>query len=62
MSVPTRARRSPLPHVMLSQGKAALVQHFQNSSLLHEDKRCQPVLFRTEGDRIGEPESFPSES
>lgn len=32
------------------QGKAALVQHFQNSSLLHEDKRCRPVLFTLDGE------------
>jgi RNA recognition motif 2 len=31
------------------QGKNAMVAHFQNSSLLHEDKRCRPVLFRSEG-------------
>ena len=37
------------------QGKNALVQHFQNSSLLHEDKRCRPVLFRLNG----EVETFP---
>ena len=37
------------------QGKAALVQHFQNSSLLHEDKRCRPVLFGP----AGEVETFP---
>ncbi|KAL5208397.1 hypothetical protein ABZP36_032832 [Zizania latifolia] len=27
------------------QGKAALVNHFQNSSLMNEDKRCRPMLF-----------------
>lgn len=27
------------------QGKAALVAHFQNSSLMNEDKRCRPILF-----------------
>ncbi|KAL6785087.1 MEI2 [Auxenochlorella protothecoides x Auxenochlorella symbiontica] len=43
------------------QGKAALVQHFQNSSLLHEDKRCRPILFHTEGELAGEPETFPPE-
>lgn len=32
------------------QGKMALVQHFQNSSLLHEDKRCRPVLFNPNGE------------
>ena len=37
------------------QGKTALVQHFQNSSLLHEDKRCRPILFG----RDGEVEIFP---
>lgn len=44
------------------QGKAALVQHFQNSSLLHEDKRCRPILFSTQGDLAGEPETFPNAS
>lgn len=32
------------------QGKLSLIQHFQNSSLLHEDKRCRPVLFSENGD------------
>lgn len=32
------------------QGKLSLIQHFQNSSLLHEDKKCRPVLFNTNGD------------
>lgn len=32
------------------QGKLSLIQHFQNSSLLHEDKRCRPVLFNASGD------------
>ncbi|KQJ94515.1 protein MEI2-like 5 isoform X1 [Brachypodium distachyon] len=27
------------------QGKVALINHFQNSSLLNEDKRCHPMLF-----------------
>ena len=31
------------------QGKAALVTHFQNSSLMNEDKRCRPILFYSEG-------------
>ncbi|GAU28729.1 hypothetical protein TSUD_372360 [Trifolium subterraneum] len=31
------------------QGKAALVMHFQNSSLMNEDKRCRSVLFHSEG-------------
>jgi hypothetical protein len=32
------------------QGKLSLIQHFQNSSLLHEDKRCRPVLFNSSGE------------
>lgn len=31
------------------QGKVALVTHFQNSSLMNEDKRCRPILFYSEG-------------
>ncbi|XP_027185550.1 protein MEI2-like 5 [Coffea eugenioides] len=31
------------------QGKMALVSHFQNSSLMNEDKRCRPILFHSEG-------------
>ncbi|VVB12634.1 unnamed protein product [Arabis nemorensis] len=27
------------------QGKTALIAHFQNSSLLNEDRRCQPIVF-----------------
>ncbi|KAK9059944.1 hypothetical protein SSX86_020648 [Deinandra increscens subsp. villosa] len=30
------------------QGKAALITHFQNSSLMNEDKWCRPILFQTE--------------
>ncbi|KAL6567325.1 hypothetical protein OROGR_000993 [Orobanche gracilis] len=30
------------------QGKAALVAHFQNSSLMNEDRRCRPILFDSE--------------
>ncbi|KAL0328317.1 UNVERIFIED_CONTAM: protein MEI2-like 2 [Sesamum calycinum] len=39
------------------QGKAALVSHFQNSSLMNEDKRCRPILsnLRDKG-----PDAFPS--
>ncbi|KAJ1441415.1 RNA-binding domain superfamily [Sesbania bispinosa] len=36
------------------QGKAALVMHFQNSSLMNEDKRCRPILFHSEGQDTGE--------
>ncbi|KAK2642720.1 hypothetical protein Ddye_024483 [Dipteronia dyeriana] len=31
------------------QGKTALVTHFQNSSLMNEDKRCRPILFHSDG-------------
>ncbi|KAM2075668.1 hypothetical protein ACFX1T_038518 [Malus domestica] len=41
------------------QGKAALIAHFQNSSLMNEDKRCRPILFHTEGPNAGDPEPFP---
>ncbi|XP_057750489.1 protein MEI2-like 3 isoform X1 [Arachis stenosperma] len=38
------------------QGKAALVNHFQNSSLMNEDERCRPVVFHSQdpegGDKI----------
>ncbi|CAH9076502.1 unnamed protein product [Cuscuta epithymum] len=30
------------------QGKSALVAHFQNSSLMNEDKRCRPIVFHSE--------------
>ncbi|KAF8107824.1 hypothetical protein N665_0116s0031 [Sinapis alba] len=29
------------------QGKAALIAHFQNSSLMNEDMRCRPIIFDT---------------
>ncbi len=41
------------------QGRSALVSHFQNSSLMHEDKRCRPVLLVTDGPDAGEQEPFP---
>ncbi|XP_078447504.1 protein MEI2-like 4 [Wolffia australiana] len=41
------------------QGKAALIAHFQNSSLMNEDKRCRPILFQTEGPNAGDQEPFP---
>jgi len=36
------------------QGKSALVSHFQNSSLMNEDKRCRPILFHSEGSEAGD--------
>eukprot|EP00294_Goniomonas_avonlea_P005671 CAMPEP_0114558788 /NCGR_PEP_ID=MMETSP0114-20121206/10573_1 /TAXON_ID=31324 /ORGANISM="Goniomonas sp, Strain m" /LENGTH=839 /DNA_ID=CAMNT_0001744211 /DNA_START=29 /DNA_END=2548 /DNA_ORIENTATION=- len=41
------------------QGKQALITHFQNSSLMAEDKKCRPLIFHTEGSRKGEQEPFP---
>ncbi|KAG2490810.1 hypothetical protein HYH03_010732 [Edaphochlamys debaryana] len=40
------------------QGRAALVAHFQNSSLMHEDKRCRPILFTANGTETTDPEAF----
>ncbi|KAE8023783.1 hypothetical protein FH972_009446 [Carpinus fangiana] len=36
------------------QGIAALIAHFQNSSLMNEDKRCRPILFNTDGPNAGD--------
>ncbi|RDX94288.1 Protein MEI2-like 2, partial [Mucuna pruriens] len=47
------------------QGKSALVSHFQNSSLMNEDKRCRPILFHSEGSEVGDlivQEHLPSNS
>ncbi|KAK7291515.1 hypothetical protein RIF29_06722 [Crotalaria pallida] len=41
------------------QGKASLIAHFQNSSLMNEDKRCRPIIFHTDGPNAGDPEPFP---
>lgn len=41
------------------QGKSALILHFQNSSLMNEDKRCRPILFHSEGPNAGDQEPFP---
>ncbi|KAJ6405545.1 hypothetical protein OIU84_013497 [Salix udensis] len=40
------------------QGKGALVTHFQNSSLMNEDKRCRPILFHSEGQEATDQEPF----
>ena len=40
------------------QGKIALVSHFQNSSLMNEDKRCRPIVFQLEGQGTGDPVCF----
>ncbi|XP_078446013.1 MEI2-like protein 5 isoform X2 [Wolffia australiana] len=41
------------------QGKSALITHFQNSSLMNEDKRCHPILFHSAGPEAGSQEPFP---
>ncbi|XP_062207142.1 protein MEI2-like 2 [Phragmites australis] len=41
------------------QGRTALVSHFQNSSLMNEDKRCRPILFHPNGPDAGNQELFP---
>ncbi|XWS63482.1 hypothetical protein CRYUN_Cryun06bG0101400 [Craigia yunnanensis] len=41
------------------QGKAALVAHFQNSSLMNEHKRCRPILFNTDSPNAGDQVPFP---
>ena len=40
------------------QSRRSLIAHFQNSSLMHEDKRCRPVLINLEGSQP-EAEPFP---
>ncbi|XP_024964043.1 protein MEI2-like 5 isoform X3 [Cynara cardunculus var. scolymus] len=44
------------------QGKMALVTHFQNSSLMNEDKRCRPILFHSEGSEAADQEPLLSNS
>ncbi|GLT60295.1 hypothetical protein SLA2020_330670 [Shorea laevis] len=41
------------------QGKDTLIAHFQNSSLMNEDKRCHPILSHTDGPNAGDQEPFP---
>ncbi|KAG6479723.1 protein MEI2-like 4 [Zingiber officinale] len=41
------------------QGKSALITHFQNSSLMNEDKRCRPIIFHSDGPNAGDQEPFP---
>eukprot|EP01116_Phalansterium_solitarium_P016143 TRINITY_DN3681_c0_g1_i3.p1 TRINITY_DN3681_c0_g1~~TRINITY_DN3681_c0_g1_i3.p1 ORF type:complete len:1149 (+),score=205.66 TRINITY_DN3681_c0_g1_i3:190-3636(+) len=31
------------------QGKNSLISHFQNSSLMSEDKKCRPIIFNAQG-------------
>lgn len=41
------------------QGRNALIAHFQNSSLMNEEKWCRPMLFHKEGPNAGDQEPFP---
>ncbi|XP_034590568.1 protein MEI2-like 2 isoform X1 [Setaria viridis] len=41
------------------QGRTALISHFQNSSLMNEDKRCRPILFHPNGLESGNQDAFP---
>eukprot|EP01103_Thecamoeba_quadrilineata_P014435 TRINITY_DN4310_c0_g2_i1.p1 TRINITY_DN4310_c0_g2~~TRINITY_DN4310_c0_g2_i1.p1 ORF type:complete len:831 (+),score=148.37 TRINITY_DN4310_c0_g2_i1:133-2625(+) len=41
------------------QGKVSLISHFQNSSLMCEDRKCRPIIFHSEGPNQGEVEPFP---
>lgn len=41
------------------QGRGALIAHFQNSSLMNEDKWCRPMLFHKDGPNAGDQEPFP---
>lgn len=36
------------------QGRSALIAHFQNSSLMNEDKWCRPMLFHKDGPNAGD--------
>jgi hypothetical protein len=58
--MPSRFTASRILHARWVQGKNQLITHFQNSSLLHEDKRCRPILFKSDGEYAGEQEPFPS--
>ncbi|GAB4827272.1 Protein MEI2-like 2 [Ancistrocladus abbreviatus] len=44
------------------QGRAALIAHFQNSSLMNEDKRCRPILFHSDGTDAAEQVQHPNGS
>ncbi|XP_028215277.1 protein MEI2-like 4 [Glycine soja] len=41
------------------QGKAALIAHLQNSSLMNEDKHCKPILFNADGPNASDQVPFP---
>lgn len=39
------------------QGKDTMVEHFKNSSLMFEDPKCRPLIFKSDG--LGIPQPFP---
>ncbi|XP_076952692.1 protein MEI2-like 2 [Bidens hawaiensis] len=41
------------------QGKVALITHFQNSSLMNEDKWCRPIIFQSEAQENENQDSIP---
>lgn len=41
------------------QGKESLIAHFQNSSLMSEDKKCRPIIFHSAGPKMGQQAPFP---
>ncbi|GAA5959737.1 hypothetical protein JCM3765_000085 [Sporobolomyces pararoseus] len=41
------------------QGKASLINHFKNSSVLDQDESRRPKIFVTSGPTAGQPERFP---
>ncbi|KAJ6833658.1 protein MEI2-like 2 isoform X1 [Iris pallida] len=40
------------------QGRAALITHFENSSLMNEDNRCRPILFDSQGPETGDQDTL----
>jgi len=42
------------------QGKEALIEHFQNSSLMSEDNACRPIIFHSDGPDVGLEMPFPN--
>ncbi|GAA6015010.1 hypothetical protein JCM10207_008703 [Rhodosporidiobolus poonsookiae] len=42
------------------QGKASLINHFKNSSVLDQEENRRPKLFVTSGPNAGQPEPFPT--
>ncbi|GAA5981029.1 hypothetical protein JCM11641_001434 [Rhodosporidiobolus odoratus] len=42
------------------QGKASLINHFKNSSVLDQEENRRPKLFVSSGPHVGQPEAFPT--